>query len=624
MPGCKLVCASLAPLAYVVIAALSVAAAADQQLPVRHHALSLVGEPKHSAGFKHFDWVNPDAPKGGVLRSAIQGTFDTLNPYSIKGVPAAGINLIYSPLMANSPDEEATVYGLIAEWVSYPPDYSSATFGLRSEARFHDGTLITPEDVIFSFNALKKADPRYAGYYENAIKAEKTGERDVTFTFNMTGNRGLPGVLGHLPVLPKHYWEGTGVNGELRDLTKSTLEVPIGSGPYKIRSFNTGNSIVLERVRDFWARDLPVYRGQWNFDEIRYTYFRDRTAAFEEFKSGRADVWFENTASTWATQYGFDAIKKNLVKKEAFPSARIGRMQGFVLNTRREKFKDVRVRHALNLAFNFEEINRALLFGQYTRVASYFDNSELKSSGLPQGRELEILSEYKNDVPPEVFTSEWKNPVYATPQDTRKHLGEALKLLNEAGWNVKPGSSVLTNAKGEPLAIEFLLASEGFTRHVGQYMSSLQKIGVQASLRVVDPTQFERRRTVFDYDVIVDAYPQTLSPGNEQRYYWGSSAADQPGSRNTIGVKNATIDALIERLVAATDRAELVAITRALDRVLLWNFYVVPHWYSSSDWIARWDVFGRPETLPRLTAAFMQVWWFDPEKESALGAARGK
>ncbi len=602
-------------------AAPAAAAPAAADLP-RHHALSLIGEPKYGPDFKHFDWVNPDAPKGGVVRFATEGTFDSLNPYSIKGVPAGAVGMIYDSLMAGSPDEESTEYGLVAEWVSYPPDYSWAKFGLRPEARFHDGTPITPEDVIFSLDALKKAHPMYARYYKNVVKAEKTGDREVTFTFDLAGNRELPQILGQLTVFPKHFWEATGKNGEPRDLSKSTLEIPLGSGPYKVKEFNTGNRIVLERVADYWAKDLPVMKGQWNFDELRFQYFRERTAAFEDFKAGRADFWRENTASAWSTQFDFDAIKKGWVKKEAIPTKGVARMQGFVFNTRRDKFKDPRVRQAFNYAFNFEDLNRSVLFGQYTRVGSYFDNSELAAKGLPEGRELAILKEYEKDLPPEVFTTEWKNPVYAQPEDMRKNLGMAMKLLNEAGWQVRPGSSVLTNDAGQPLTVEFLLGSDAFQRHVAHYISSLQKIGVQASIRVVDDAQYGQRETNFDFDIIIDSFPQSMSPGNEQRDFWGSGAADQPGSRNTIGIKNPVIDALIEKLVLAPDREGVVAYTRALDRVLLWGNYLVPQWYNPYEWVATWDVFGRPEKLPSLTSAFTQIWWVDPAKQQALAAHR--
>ncbi len=639
----RLLVAALGALLFIPSAALS-----DPESQPRHHALSLIGEPKYGPDFQHFDWVNPDAPKGGTVRFAVEGTFDSLNPFTIKGMPASALGMLYDSLMAQSPDEELAEYGLIAEWVSYPPDYSSATFGLRPEARFHDGTPITPEDVIFSLEALKKAHPHYGKYYKNVVKAEKTGEHEVTFTFDKGGNRELPHILGQLTVLPKHYWEGKGANGEVRDLTKTTLEIPLGNGAYKIKSFDTSNNIVYERVKDYWAKDLPVSRGQWNFDEIRFQYFRDRVAAFEEFKSGRADYWRENTASSWATQFDFDAVKKGWVKKEAIPVAGVARMQAFIFNLRRKQFQDPRVRHAFALAFNFEDLNRNFLFNQYVRVGSFFDNSELKATGLPEGRELEILKEVEKDIPPDVFTTEWKNPVNANRDDMRKNLSEAMKLLAEAGWTMRQetvedpdcgffcktvrmvglGSekmqTVVRNAAGEPLTAEFLLPSESFQRHVSSYISNLEKIGIKATMRIVDPAQYEQRETNFDFDIVVDSFPQSLSPGNEQRDFWGSAAADQPGSRNTIGMKNPAIDHLIEKIVFSKDRADLVAATRALDRVLLWNWYLVPQWHNPTEWIATWDIFGRPATLPQLTSGFLQVWWLDPARQQALAAARGK
>lgn len=620
---------------------------AEAPAPVRHHALSLVGEPKFGPDFKHFDWVNPDAPKGGTVRFSVQGTFDSLNPFSIRGVPVGAVGMIYNTLMDGSPDEPSTEYGLVAEWVSYPEDFSSATFGLRPEARFHDGEPIKPEDVLFSLEALKAAHPMYSRYYKNVVKGEKTGPHEVTFTFDQKGNRELPQILGQLPVLPKHFWEGKNSKGETRDLAKSTLEVPLGSGPYRVKEVDTGNRIVLERVADYWAKDLPVSIGQWNFEELRFQYFRERTAAFEDFKSGRADFWRENTASFWATQFNFDAIQKGLVKKEVIPTDRVAPMQGFAFNTRRAKFQDRRVRRAFNLAFDFQDLNRSVLFGQYTRVNSYFDNSELAAKGLPEGRELEILKAHEKDLPPEVFTEEWTNPTFNSPEDVRKNLAEAMRLMKEAGWEIrteevedpdcgffcqamravglgsKRTENVLRNAKGEPFTVEFLIGSESFERHIAHYRANLAKIGIRATTRVVDPAQYERREMSRDYDVIIDVFPQSISPGNEQRDFWGSAAADQDGSRNTIGIKDPVIDSLIETLVFAKDRDDLVAATRALDRVLLWGHYLVPHWYNPNEWLATWDKFGRPDKLPSQTSSFTQVWWVDPEKEKALKAARG-
>ena len=588
----------------------------------RHHALSLVGEPRFGPDFKHFDWVNPDAPKGGTVRQWAMGSFDSLNAFSVQGSAALGIGLIYDTLMASSPDEPSTEYGLVAEWVSYPDDFSTATFGLRPEARYHDGEPIKPEDVVFSLEALKKAHPHYNAYYRNVVRAEKTGEHEVTFTFDEKGNRELPQIVGQLPVLPKHFWDADRRDGSPRDLSRSTLEVPLGSGPYRIKSVDPGRSIVYERVKDWWAKDLPVSKGQWNFDEFVFTYFRDRVPAFEAFKVGTIEFWRETSAKNWATSYDFDAVRRGLVKKEEIPIKRVTPMQAFVMNLRRPQFQDIRVRQAFNLAFDFEWMNRNLFYDQYKRTRSYFGNSELEATGLPSGRELEILKEIADEVPPEVFTTEWKNPVNATPQDQRNNLRQAARLLAEAGWTPKGG--VLTNAAGEQLAVEFLLVQPDFERVVLPFKTNLERLGVRVSVRIVDTSQYQRRVDTFDYDIIVDSFPQSNSPGNEQRNFWGSAAADIEGSQNSIGIKNPAIDRLIDKIIFAKDREELVAATRALDRVLLWNFYVIPQWHTPFDRIAVWDMFGRPEKLPEQDPSFMRVWWVDPEKQQKLNAERGR
>ena len=588
----------------------------------KHHALSLVGDVRFPADFKNFDWVNPDAPKGGVVRLWTLGSYDSLNSFSIKGRPAAGIATIYDSLMAGSPDEPSAEYCLVCEWVSYPDDFSSATFSLRANARFNDGKPITPEDVIFSLDALKKANPRQAAYYKNVVKAEKSGEREVTFTFDQKGNRELPTIMGQLNILPKHYWEAKNANGEPRDLDKSSLEIPVGSGPYKIKAFEPGKSITYQRVTDWWAKDLPVSKGQWNFDELRITYFLDKVPAFEAFKIGQIDFWRETSAKDWATRFDFEAVKQGRVKKEELELKTIAPMQGFVFNLRRKQFQDPRVRQAFSLAFDFEFANQNLFFGQYKRVSSFFGNSEMAATGLPTGRELEILKEVEKQVPPEVFTTEWKNPINGSPEAVRRNLSAAAKLFAEAGYTVKNG--VLTNAKGEQLTVEFLEQQPDFERVILPLKSNLEKLGVKASLRIVDSSQYQRRQTNFDYDIITDNYPQSNSPGNEQRDFWGSAAADKPGSYNTSGLKNAAIDKLIERLVFATDRADLVAATKALDRVLLWNHILVPQWNSSADRVATWNMFGRPGKLPSQATSFQQVWWLDKDAAAKLGPDRGK
>ena len=593
------------------------------EAPPCRHALSLIGAPKMPADFKHFDWVNPDAPKGGTFRQFGEGTFDTLNQISDKGVQAAGLGLLFDELMASSPDEPSTNYGLIAECVSYPEDFSSATFKLRPEAKFHDGSPVTPDDVVFTFDQMKKVNSFAAFYYKNVVKAEKSGDRDVTFTFDTKGNRELPMIVGQLQVVSKIFWEGKDANGEPRDLGKTTLEPPLGNGPYKIKSQDMGRKIVYERVADYWAKDLPVRRGQYNFDTLELTYYRDRTPAFEDFKSGSLDLWTENTASDWATKYDFDAIKTGLAKKEAIAISRLAPMQGYVFNTRRKQFQDPRVRQAFNLLLNFEEANKKLFYDLYKRTSSYFENSDLQSKGLPEGRELEILTEVKSEVLPEVFIAEWKNPVNKEPGDFRKNQQAALKLFNAAGWTL--GSDhVLKNAAGEPFVAEILLQGPTFERITLAYLKDLEPLGLKISVRSVDNAQYKLREDKRDFDIIVDNFAQSNSPGNEQRQFWGSAAADKDASRNTAGIKNPAIDKLIDKVVFAKDRAELVAATKALDRVLLWNCFIVPHWHYPFERLAWWDKFSRPEKLPSQTSAPLQVWWTDSAKAKALETARAK
>jgi microcin C transport system substrate-binding protein len=621
-------------------------ALADPAAPRRHHALSLLGAPQYPQGFTHFDWADPKAPKGGAVRLAALGGFDSLNPFSIKGNAASGLAMTFDTLMVSNPDEPSAEYGLVAEWVSFPDDFASATFGLRESARFHDGKPITPEDVIFSLETLKKVHPYFNGYYRNVVKAERTGEREVTFTFDKPGNRELPHIMGQLYVLPKHYWEGKGANGEARDLANSTLEPPLGSGPYKIKSFEANRQIAYERIADYWAKDLPVWAGQNNFDEMKYVYFRDLVPAFEAFKSGDIDFWGESRASAWASQYNFDAVKNGRVKKELLAHKRVAPMQAFIFNLRRAKFQDARVRKAMAFAFNFEEANQKLFNGEYVRTASFFDNSELAAKGLPQGKELEILSEVKDAVPPEVFTAPFVHPVNKTPQDFRATMMEATKLLETAGWQVRTeevedpdcgffcgllgtiglGSAkserVLRNGAGETLEVEILIGEPTFERIVLPYVADLKRLGIKASLRIVDDAQYEKREKTHDYDMIIDTFGQSHSPGNEQRSYWGSSMADMEGGRNTIGIKDKAIDKLIDRVVFAADRDELVAATRALDRVLLWSYFVVPQWYYPFERVAIWDTFGRPAMLPSQDPTQMQSWWIDEAKAKALTAAR--
>ena len=583
-----------------------------------HHGLSLFGELKYGPDFQHFDYVNADAPKGGRMRLPAVGTFDTLNPFNLKGTPGAGIGLVFETLMTSPLDEPSSEYGLIAESVSYPDDVSSVTFRLRPEARFHDGTPITAEDVVWSFDTLKANYPLYRAYYRNVVKAEKTGDNEVKFTFDQAGNRELPQITGQLFVLPKHWWEGEDAQGRQRDFAGSTLEPPLGSGPYRITAVEPGRSIVYERVEDYWGKDLPVSVGQNNFDTVSYEYYRDMTVALEAFKSDRFDFRSENSAKRWATEYDFPAVRRGDVVLEKFQTKQAEPMQGLIFNLRKGKFQDVRVREAFDLAFDFEWLNENIFYGQYSRTDSYFANSELAATGVPEGKELDILEKVRDKVPPELFTQPYENPVGGDRRKMRSNLEAAGKLLDEAGWVVKGGTRV--NAEtGEALTAEFLVDQPDSERVLSPYIQNLKRLGIQASIRNVDTSQYQNRMQNFDFDMTVDQFAQSLSPGNEQRDFWGSAAADQPGSRNTIGIKNEAVDALIDEIIYAKDRETLVAATHALDRVLLWNHYLVPQFYTADIRTARWDRYGLPETTPDFGFSPF-TWWWDEEKAKKIGS----
>jgi microcin C transport system substrate-binding protein len=589
--------------------------------PVWRHALSLFGSVKYPADFPRFDYVNPDAPKSGVARQIMIGTFDNFNPVvaGVKGSIAGAVGLIYEALMTPAEDEVSTEYGALAEAVSHPEDFSSVTYRLRPQAKWHDGKPVTPDDVIFSLDSFKKHHPQYSAYYRHVVKAEKAGERDIKFTFDAPGNRELPQIVGQLTVLPKHWWEGTDSEGRKRDISATTLEKPLGSAVYRIKEFEPGRSVALERVKDYWGRDLNVNIGRNNFDELRYEYFRDSTVALEAFKADQVDWRTENSAKNWATAYDFPAVTEKRVLLEEFPNRSSGIMQGFALNIRREKFSDPRVRRALNFAFDFEEMNKQIFFNQYKRIGSYFDGTELASSGLPQGRELEILETVRAEVPAEVFTTPYANPVGGNPDAVRENLREGLRLLKEAGYEVRDRKLVDTRT-GTQLALELLGEDPSFERVMLFFKPSLERLGMAVSVRTIDPTQYENRLRSWDFDIVVSSWGESLSPGNEQREYWGSQAADMAGSRNIIGIKNPAIDKLIDRVIFTKDRDDLVAATRALDRVLLWNHYVVPQWNYPKVRTARWDRFGRPTELPKYgLSGFPSLWWFDPDRAARIG-----
>jgi microcin C transport system substrate-binding protein len=584
------------------------------------HALSLFGDIKYPPSFARFDYVNPEAPKGGVARLISIGTFDNFNIAiaGVKGNLAPAATMIYETLMERSQDEVATEYGLLAESAAHPDDFSWVVYRLRKEARWQDGKPVSPEDVIFSIETLRKQSPFYASYYRHVTKVEKADERDVKFTFDGPGNRELPTIVGELPVLPKHWWEGTDDQGRKRDISATTLEKPLASGPYRIKEFVAGRSVTLERVQDYWGAKLPVQIGLHNFDQLRFEFFRDNLVALEAFKADQSDWIAENSAKQWATAYDFPAVADKRVVKEEFPINDSGRMQAFVLNLRRDQFKDARLRRAFNYAFDFEEMNKQLFYGQYKRINSYFDGTELACSGVPEGAELQILEPLRDKVPPEVFTTAYQNPVGGNPENVRNNLREALRLLKEAGFEIK--DKKLVDPSGKPMSAEILVQDSSAERMALFYKPSLERIGVTTSVRVVDDAQYQNRLRSFDFDVIIDQWGESLSPGNEQREYWGSQAADQPGSRNTIGIKNPAIDTLIERVIYAKDRADLVAATRALDRVLLWNFYVVPQFTYPFSRYARWDRFSHAEPLPKYARSGLPtLWWYDAEKAAKIG-----
>jgi microcin C transport system substrate-binding protein len=611
--------AAIAPALGVAAAPLQANAQAAAGELVWRHGLSLFGDLKYPADFKRFDYVNPDAPKGGVARLISLGTFDNFNiaVAGVKGSIAPAVGLIYETLMERSQDEIATEYGLLAEGAAHPDDFAWVIYRLRKEARWHDGHPVTPEDVIFSIETLKKYSPMYASYYRHVVKTEKLGERDVKFTFESAGNRELPHIVGELLVLPKHYWEGTDSQGRKRDVSATTLEMPLGSGPYRIKEFTAARSVTLERVKDYWGVNLPTRIGENNFDEMRYEFFRDNTVALEAFKADQADWIAENSAKQWATAYEFPAAVEKRVLKEEFPINDSGRMQAFVLNLRRDQFKDARLRRAFNYAFDFEEMNKQLFFGQYKRIDSYFYGTELASSGLPEGDELKILEAVRDKVPAEVFTTPYQNPVGGNPESVRANLREGARLLKEAGFEVRDRK--LVDASGKPVTVEILVQDPSSERIVLFYKPSLERIGVTTSIRIVDDAQYQNRLRSFDYDMIIDQWGESLSPGNEQREYWGSQAADQPGSRNAIGIKNPAVDMLIDKIVFAKDRSELVAATRALDRVLLWNFYVVPQFSYPFARYARWDRFSHAELPKYARSGLPSLWWFDADKAARIG-----
>lgn len=574
------------------------------------HAISLWGTPKYGPDFTHFDYVNPSAPKGGHLRMGSIGTFDSFHPFTMKGTAAAGVGHLYETLMTSSLDEPGSAYGLLAESIAVSEDGKTVTFTLRKEARFHDGTPVTPEDVVFSFTALTtKGTPHYRKYYADVANAEAVGNHGVRFTLTPDAATETAYILGQFPVLPAHIWKG-------RDFTRSTMEIPVGSGPYRIGTFVAGRSITLVRDPDYWGKDLAVNRGSYNFDRISWEYFRDHTVSLEAFKAGVVDFRTENTAKTWATLYTGPAFKNGSIKKERIHHQQPSGMQGFAFNIRKSKFKDPLVRKAIGLVFDFEWANKNLFYDQYQRTESYFQNSELAAKGLPDKGELALLTPFQDRLSPEVFGPAVVPPVNDGSGNIRPRIKAASALLTEAGWILKNGKRVHKKT-GTPLSFEILLGSPSFRRIAMPFRKNLARLGIPVTINVVDRTRYIRQLQDFDFDMIVANYRQSDSPGSEQREMWGSDAASLPGSRNRIGITDPVVDALVDHILKAAKREDLITACHALDRVLRAGYYMVPQWHNSNYRIAYWNKLRRPSVSPDRGLG-IYTWWVDTAAEKAL------
>ncbi len=564
------------------------------------HAISVFGDIKYKKDFLKFDYVNPEAPKGGKIKLAERGTFDSLNQFLLKGLPAIGLDYIYESLLKESLDEPLTAYGLLAESVYIAEDKSSVTFFLHKNAKWHDNVSITAHDVVWTFNTLlENGHPYFKSYYSDIIKAEYINDQTVKFYFSNKNNRELPIIIGQMKILPKHFWEKN-------DFSNSGLIQPLGSGPYQIKSFIPGKSITYKRVANHWGEKLPIYVGQNNFDIIQYDYYRDSNVMIEALKSKEYHFRHENISKEWATSYN-EVIKNNNFIKEEINHELPQGMQAFVFNLRKDIFKNILLRKALSLAFDFEWTNKTLFYGQYIRTKSYFSNSELSSSGLPSTKELEILNKFKNKIPSEVFSEEYDPGTTDGSGNNRNNLRHAFKILKEG--NYKLINNNLIDPDGNEIKFEILLLSPAFERIVNPFIKNLSKLGVKATIRIVDTAQYKNRIDNFDFDMVVMARGQSLTPGNEQKNFWSSISADVSGSLNWIGIKNPVIDELIELIINAQNRESLITHTKALDRVLLHNHYVIPHWHIKYWRLAYWDYLKRPNNIPKYNLGFPEIWW---------------
>jgi microcin C transport system substrate-binding protein len=613
----RLVAACLAALPLVLAAPVR----ADE--PAWRTATALGGEPRHSQGFAHFDYVNPDAPKGGEARFGAEGSFDSTNVFlGIKGTPTGAVALAYETLFTSSLDEMdiSASYPLVADAMRYPDDFAWAEYRIDPAARWQDGQPVTAQDVVWSFDTLKEIYPTFTSYFAHVVKAEPAGERIVRFTFDAPGNRELPHILGQLYVLPKHWWQGTDAAGKPRNIRETTLEPPLGSGPYKVTAVDPGKRVVLSRDPDYWGAKLPVNVGANNFDRISYEYYLDPTVMMEAFKGDKYDFRLERSAKMWATGYNFPARADGRVVTLTFPRTATGVMQALALNLRLPKYQDPRIRRALNFAFDYETLKRTVFFDLYDRIDSYFFGTDLASKGLPGPDELALLEPLSDKLPASVFTAPYANPIGGTPEAVRDNLRQAVNLFAEAGWTIRDGK--MRNANGEPFRIEFLTNDQLNERYMSPYAKALARIGIDLDYRLVDDAQYQNLMRDFRFDMTTAIWGESLSPGNEQREYWGSRSADTPGSRNTAGIKDAAIDALIDKVVFAADRDALVTATHALDRALLSGDYVIPLFYSRNNFYAYWNRFGHPADLPKYSVGFPDIWWYDAAKATATGTSR--
>ena len=564
------------------------------------HGIAMHGDLKYPADFTHFDYVNPDAPKRGrVVQSSI-GSFDSFNPFIVRGTPADGLSLIYDSLTSKSDDEPFSVYGLLAKRIRLPENRRWIEFDMHPDAVFSDGVPVTADDVVNTFRLLKeKGSPFYRAYYADIKNIEALSSHTVRFEFADTENRELALIVGEVPILPKHFWDE-------RDFEASSLDIPIGSGPYTLSSYDPGRSVTYRRNPNYWGKNLPVRKGRNNFDEWVFDYYRDGTVALQAFRAGQYDFRTEHSAKNWATGYTSSALREGRIIMEEITHQNPVGMQAFVMNTRRSLFSDPQVRHALAHAFDFEWTNRAIFFDAYIRSHSFFSNSEMAAEELPDAAELEILEPIRHLLPPRVFTEVYRAPQTDGDGNIRTQLREGLRLLHDAGWRLEQG--VLRNEQGQPFRFEILIIQRDLERLINPFIRNLERMGIQANIRVVDISQYINRLREFDFDMIITSYGQSNSPGNEQREYWHSSSAERPGSRNLIGIRNAGVDHLVAQLIQAPDREQLVLRARALDRALQWNHYVVPHYHTNAYRIAYWNKFGIPDTRPKHAIGF-DTWW---------------